>query len=267
MGRIAVFLLASCLYGQDLFHKAPPAVDEALRARITKFYQLHIDGSAHAMRQAETMVAEDTKDFFYTSAKPRYTDFEIKRIDYNGDFTKASVVVMVHRVVAMLGITKPMAWPEPSHWTLENGEWYWQVSQDDQLNSPFGRRKPESETGEAKAGAPPVIPSQQEMEQKFAEVSADKKLVVLDPNKESSAQFVISNPLAGAITLILDTTHGPGFEARLDTEIVPPGGKATVTVDWKPGLRAAPKWLQMVVRVSPTNGVIPLRVKFAEGPQ
>ena len=270
MGRIAFLMLACCLYGQDLFHKAPPAVDEALRARISKFYQLHVDGSARALRQAEAMVAEDTKDYFYASAKPKYTGFEINRIDYSDDFTTAKAVVMVQRIVAMPGLTnKPMPWPEPSRWKLVNGEWYWYLSEDDLLNTPFGRRNPDNVTASTGAGTAPVIPGEKEMEQKFAQVNADKKLVVLDANKESTGQFVITNPLAGAITLTLDvdTLHAKGFEAHLDTEMVPSGGKAVVAVEWKPGQAPAPRWLQMVVRVSPTNVVIPLRVKFAADPQ
>jgi hypothetical protein len=41
----------------ELFSKAPPTVDAALRARISKFYQLHVESK---FRQAEALVAEDT---------------------------------------------------------------------------------------------------------------------------------------------------------------------------------------------------------------
>src|ERR1044071_5965016 len=100
MHRACVFvLLASCLSAQapaDLFHKAPPAVDEALRARIAKFYQLHVDSK---FRQAEALVAEDSKDFFYSANKPKYLGFEIKQIIYSDDFTKARAVVITQMVI------------------------------------------------------------------------------------------------------------------------------------------------------------------------
>lgn len=264
MGRTVLSLLAvCCLYGQtptDLFHKAPPAVDEALRARIAKFYQLHVDGK---FRQAEGLVAEESKDFFYSSNKPKYLGFEIKGIEYSDDFTTAKATVIGQRIVMMPGFAdKPMPVPEPSRWKLVNGEWYWYVTDDDLYQTPFGRMKP-STAGTGPAAAP-VIPSQQEMTKVIAEVRADKKEVILEAGKESSGEFLIANTMAGTINLTLEAPHGPGFEARLDESVLPPGGKAKVTVEWKPGLRQAPKWLQMVVRVEPTNRVIPLRVKFAE---
>src|SRR5438067_7758827 len=93
----AVFLV-SCLSAQppaDLFHKAPPAVDEALRARISKFFQLHVEGK---FRQAESLVAEDSKDFFYSANKPKYLGYEIRDIAYTDDFTKAKAVVVAQMI-------------------------------------------------------------------------------------------------------------------------------------------------------------------------
>src|ERR1700724_3603210 len=92
---LPVFALASCLLAQrpaDLFSKAPPEVDEALRARVAKFYQAHVDGKP---RRAEELVAEDTKDYFYTARKPQYLSFQIIKIDYTDTFTKATVTTMV----------------------------------------------------------------------------------------------------------------------------------------------------------------------------
>src|SRR5260370_24279308 len=76
--------------GQDsLFDKAPPDVDEALRARITGFYQAHVDKK---FRQADQFVAEDTKDFYYESNKPAYLSFNIGKITYSENFTKAKAI-------------------------------------------------------------------------------------------------------------------------------------------------------------------------------
>jgi hypothetical protein len=261
MHRALFYLLAAAgLCGQtptDLFHKAPPAVDEALRARIAKFYQLHVEGK---FRLAEALVADETKDYFYSAGKPKYLGFEINRIDYADDFTTAKAVVITQRIVAMPGLTnKPMPWPEPSKWKLVNGDWYWYLTEDDLLTSPFGKSKP---TPASDASQVPVIPGQEEMAKTLAEVRADKKEVTLKGDEESSAQFVISNPLSGAITLTVEGPPGSGFTVEVDHAEVPPGGKATVTVAWKPGSRPAPRLIQIVARVQPVNIVIPLRVKF-----
>ncbi len=91
---VGAILLAGSA-GQDsgeLFRKAPPEVDAALRARISKFYQAHVDGK---YRLAEPLVAEDTKDFFYQANKPHYLSFGITRIDYSDNFTKAKATIRV----------------------------------------------------------------------------------------------------------------------------------------------------------------------------
>src|SRR5690348_7261241 len=103
--RTAFLSLAgvACLFAQeatDLFQKAPPAVDEALRARIKEFFQFHVDSK---FRQAEALVAEDSKDFFYSANKPKYLGFEIKNIAYNDDFTKAKATVVTQMVIMAPG--------------------------------------------------------------------------------------------------------------------------------------------------------------------
>src|SRR5260370_17579573 len=81
-------LLVSALWAQnpgDLLDKAPPDVEEALRARITAFYQAHVDKK---FRQADEYVAADTKDFYYEANKPAYLALEIGKITYSDNFTK-----------------------------------------------------------------------------------------------------------------------------------------------------------------------------------
>src|ERR1044072_8874593 len=80
--------------------KAPAGVDEALRARITEFYQFHVTGE---YRKAEKMVAEDSQDIYYEHNKPKYLSFEIKTIAYAENFTKAKVSVTCEQYVNGLG--------------------------------------------------------------------------------------------------------------------------------------------------------------------
>ena len=57
-----------------------------MRARIQEFFDLHVKTQ---YRKAEELVAEDTKDYFYTHDKPTYLSCEITKIDYSENFTKA----------------------------------------------------------------------------------------------------------------------------------------------------------------------------------
>ena len=54
---------------------ASPEVDQAPCARLSEFYQDHVDGK---FRHAEAVVAEETKDYFYSTSKPRYLSYEIE---------------------------------------------------------------------------------------------------------------------------------------------------------------------------------------------
>ena len=124
----------------DLFHKPPADVDRALRARINEFYQDHVKGE---FRKAEALVAEDTKDYFYDGNKPHYLSFELVSIKYSDDFQKAEALVKVEQRVLLPGFDgKPMIFPIPSFWKLENGEWYWYVDKEKMYDTPFGRMTP-----------------------------------------------------------------------------------------------------------------------------
>src|SRR5215475_5648840 len=91
---LTMFAAVALAQSQDPFNRPPADVDEALRARIKLFYQYHVTGDAQAYRKAEALVAEDTKDYFYTHNKPKYISFEISRIDYSDHFTKAKATVL-----------------------------------------------------------------------------------------------------------------------------------------------------------------------------
>src|SRR5262245_19462395 len=102
MFRLILFvILAAALLAQapaDLFNKPPVEVDAALRARIDEFYGYHV---IQQFRLAEALVAEDTKDFFYSHNKPLYLSFQISRIEYSKDFTKAKATVIGEQFVMM----------------------------------------------------------------------------------------------------------------------------------------------------------------------
>src|SRR5690242_9576995 len=119
-GAVFAIGLASFLpavFGQnpaDLFKKAPPDVDEALRGRISKFYQAQVDGHP---RQSEQYVAEDSKDYFFEMRKPRILAFEIRQIDYTDNFTKATVITFAQLYVKFPGFDKkPLSMPVKTLW-------------------------------------------------------------------------------------------------------------------------------------------------------
>ena len=233
----------------DLFNKPPADVDRALRARISEFYQDHVDGK---FRQADALVAEDTKDFYFASNKPKYLSFEIQRIDYSEGFTRAKATILCEQYVMMPGFAnKPLKVPTPSTWKLVDGQWYWYVDQNALRQTPFGTMQP----GPGAQSGLPAVPSGKDMAFIFTQVKADKSVVSLKPGIEE--QVTITNGAQGQVSLEL-TGKVPGVEVKLDRMNLAAGEKAILRLrasnDAKPGV--------LSLRVEQTNQVIPIQVKI-----
>jgi hypothetical protein len=259
MYRFAWFaLFAAFAFGQsnDPFQPKPPAkVDAALRARVQEFFDLHVKGQ---FRKAEELVAEDTKDFFYSGNKPRYLSFEVSRIDYSEKFTRAKVTVVCEQYIMMPGFAdRPMKVPTPSTWKLENGKWYWYVDQDALLNTPWGRMKP-GPFPEKGAGAPPSltsIPTSADFLYKL--IRLDKTAVQLKAGE--SAEVTIASGAPGPVMLSVPADL-PGIEATLDKGTLPGGGKATLTLRAAQGAKSG----VLNIQVEPTMQRLPLQITIVE---
>src|SRR5579864_2967688 len=148
--RLCPFLIACALAsGQDtsdLFEKAPPPIDEALRARVTQFYQAYVSGK---FREAYPLVAEDSQDAFFGASKEALKSCEILRIKYTDDFTKADVVEACKGEWNYHGVKTATSFPLTSHWKIVDGQWFWYYVKPTTAPSPF------SPTGFISASADP----------------------------------------------------------------------------------------------------------------
>lgn len=253
-----VTLAAAALWAQNAGQQGPqppPDVDQALRARINEFCELHHQSK---FRQAEQMVAEDTKDYFYNAGKPTYVSYQIQSITYNQDFTKATAMVICEQYLPAPGFEgKTVKLLTPFNWKIENGQWMWYIDKDSLLVTPFGKMtlapRPGEDPTPGPAHPPPVIPMS--IEQFLALVKADKTALSLKPG--ASDQVVISNATSGVVTLaILQQVRG--VEAKLDNAAIPAAGKAVLTVHAGP--EAAPGVLKVAVR--PVGRVISIKVSI-----
>ena len=118
-------LLALCVASafaqpNDPFKPKPPAeVDAALRARLQEFFDLHVKGQ---FRKAEELVAEESKDYFYTHNKPKYLSCEFTRIDYLEHFTKANALMLCEQYIMVPGFSQTShEGAHPQH--VETGAW------------------------------------------------------------------------------------------------------------------------------------------------
>jgi hypothetical protein len=240
---------------QNSFDKAPPDVDDALRARISKFFQAHVDGKP---RLAEQYVADDSKDFFYSANKPRYFSFEISRIDYSDNFTKAKATVLAAMVIPVPGfMDKPMKAPIPSYWKQVDGQWYWYVDPDRINLTPFGKMK---ESGAKPSGLSDFGKGPDD-KTLLAQVTADKGQVELS-QEGVPAQVTITNRMPGRVSLTIQNQAEPGLEMKLDHTELKAGEKALMVFRVTNKERHPTAPLTALVLVEPVHSVIPIIVRF-----
>lgn len=241
--------LAFAQNSKNPFDKPPANVDDALRARMAEFYQLHVTGK---FRQAELLVAPAARDAFYASAKPDIKDFKITDVVYSDSYKKAKATIVSKMQVGVMGTVQVMTVPFPSNWEIEKGKWCFYYPEN--RSTPFGPISSKTvEMGKA-AEANPFKPV--ELGDVANAVKADRNIIRLGSPED---KITISNALPGSVTLSLSEPRFAGLDVKLDRTELKAGEKAILTVTPKP---AGPKTrLTIGVIVMPTNQVIQIEVK------
>ncbi|MGA3018555.1 MAG: hypothetical protein ABSF62_15645 [Bryobacteraceae bacterium] len=254
---IAVLLAAAC-FAQTTppdAPKPPAGVDQALRARVNEFYGLLLKRD---FRKAEALIAEDTKDYYYGIGKPDFTKFELLEIRYSDDFTHATAIVQCTQKVVQPGF--PLSeWnlKIPSAWKLENGNWYWYVSQTEVMTPVGIVKKVEAGNGAggsapATDGGPPkVVPKPPDFA--YGKVAADKNMVTLEENKAEKVTIV--NGSTGEIRLSMPKQLG--LDLQLEPAVLLAGEKAVLTVR---ALRDSVSGV-VYVEVIPTGEIVAVKVE------
>ncbi len=267
---LLLFAGAACLAAQpasDLLEKAPPHIDQALRERVRFFYQAHVDGK---FRLADQVVHEDSKDAFFAADKRRYKDFDIVKIDYEENFTKARVVVAVKTDFLMPGAGRiPVTIPLTTLWKYDKGTWWWYVeprSAEEGAATPFGTMKPGKDTD---ASSP--FRKLQNMPGASAirsQVKVSGTSVTLDCRESAdSGEIVISNGMPGMLKVTLSMPAAEGFTARVDKEEIPARGEAKVLFSCEANPKLAGKTIRGTLSIQPTNHRIPVTVRFQPATQ
>jgi hypothetical protein len=274
---IPIGLLAALVFGQSpsgLFDQAPPQLDQALRARVAKFYQAHVDGK---FRVADQVVAEESKDAFFEADKTRYRGFEIAKITYSDQFTRALVLTTCDSEFITPVARFPVKMPITTFWKLENGEWFWYVDPRPQrVQTPFGKRDaPPVEPAPGPGGAPPsggasgaatIPPRMLDASDVLNQVRVSSTQVKLSSFEPAAAEVTVSNRMPGVIRLSLSYAGFPGFTASLERASLGAGESAKILLDCKPADKRAKPTLRVELRIEPTGQTIPIQVVFAVPP-
>jgi hypothetical protein len=250
-------------FGQNpaaLFQKAPPDVEEALRARVQKFYGFYMEGK---FRAADALVAEDSKDAFYVAGKRKCRSIEIDTLRFSADFSKAEVFVSCDTdvMIEMVGPV-PAKVPMRTRWKTLGGDWFWYVepASEQGMPTPFGLFKPGSPNGPPAAmGVPPTGVSVQALTKL---VKVDRQQVSFDANTGGVARVVVTNTMAGGVSLILEPKEIAGFELTLDKKDLAQAQSAVLSISYVPSKDRKPSPALVKIVVSPIEQEIPIRIGF-----
>ena len=212
---------------QSLFEKAPPHVDEALRARISFFYQAHVDGK---FRLADTVVHEDSKDAFFVADKNKCEAFKIIKIVYEEGYTKASATVAVDTDFFMPGFGKmPTSVPLTTFWKFDEGEWWWYTNPEisSTKRTPFGIMRAGKERDSADTYE--KIKNMPTAGQISAQFAVDREQVELDCAAGGEETVNLANSLRGEVFLTLSVPENEDFTARLSQTKLGYQDKAVIT--------------------------------------
>jgi len=244
-------------------------VDKALRARFSQFFQYHVDGD---FRRAYDLVAEDTKEEYFNSAKLRLKSFEIADIQYSDDFQKAEVNATVTMVMAIRLQDNVSTVPMLTTWKLEDGKWVWyhKLKTGDpltpmgpsnigpQANGTQAPKIPEHIDDAAVAGAAAAIVNQ---------ISLSRGVVALSGEKASSDKVVVHNGNPGFVRLSLAAVPEiPGFSVKFDKTDLATNQDAVLQFQYTRTSDESRPPFQIRIVADPFNQILPVTVNLGEPP-
>jgi hypothetical protein len=236
-------------------------VDQALRARVTEYYQALLAGK---YRAAERFVAEDSQDAYIARGKPSIKGFDITRIDYSENFTKAEVALLCPGEWYMNGQKFSVKIPVHDLWKFEDGQWLWYVVlEKNVLHTPFGTiHKSDAEL--ANNRELPAMKDPRAAAQAILNlVTLDRDHVALRINRKDSAQVLIKNSMPGSIEVQESHPQVKGFKVTLDRKTLAPGetGKLVLQTEGE-DVTTVPPDAKVEIFVQPTSRLLPVIVKF-----
>jgi hypothetical protein len=265
--------------------KAPPEVEQALRARVTEFFQLHVESN---FQKAYGMVAEDTKVYYFNNKKNTYKSFRIAAVKFlNSDFTKASVDLECQQVMERVqfnGVVIPV--PMTTLWKIEDGKWMWYRDPNYANLTPMGpsdvSKINPGATDEQIAARLKDLTSPESIAKRGLQIvgqsGLDKQEVTLAMDKPSSAEVTFHNGQSGYIKLELNAGDKvAGFSATLDKVDVGMNENAVLKLRYDPpaGASAAgggsarpspaqamPQAVTVKLFMQPFNQIFPVTVHF-----
>ncbi len=238
-----------------IFNQAPPLVNNALIANVSKFYQLQVEGK---FRQCVPLVADESQDDYFNIEKSKYRGFEILKVEYKDNFKKAVVTLKVGITYVFHGEAVPLEAPIASNWKLEKGIWKWYLNKSVAHTTPFGGLN-------AGPGDPEdhLVTRPKSVPQLLNQVSMDKQDLQLSSFEDSKAEILISNFMPGIVTLMLDYELLPGMSITLEKKVLKSGEKTRLLVAYHPADKVAKPMRRGLLTIEETGASMPFNITFA----
>jgi hypothetical protein len=256
MDRRLLFPIAAVTAWAQQPSPAAAEAEAALRARATQFFQLQVDKK---FRQAEAMVADDTKDQYYDGKKFNMESFDIQSVELLSDNTRAKITIKakVKLIVPAVAQTVTVDAPSITAWKIENGQWMYYVEQADFIETPFGKisRRPTPGAPSPLASMPGRAPdlatlrNQVKIDRTSAELSSENPRQTL----------TISNQSPGPVDLALTGDHLEGLAVKIEKSHLNAGEASKVQIELKGG---SPQPQTVRIVVSPFNSELEFRVSM-----
>lgn len=249
---IGVLLLMAPLWAQ-LTRKAPPDVEAALKARVEKFYNLYQQGK---FRQAESVVAEQSRDLYYGMQKTPIRNHQFEDISFSEDFQTAHVLVSClsgHPRLASAGLRVPV----PSTWKVINGEWYMLI--EPRTTTPFGPMKWD-DPRETKQ-EPPARATLETVTTGTFQVEPQKITFPRQGSGIVSRSIVVKNNLPGPLTLELENEI-PGVTVKLPQKALPPKSQVSFEISYDPQRGKLSGTKELALRAMPLGSTATIQLQF-----
>lgn len=253
---IALLVLAPVL-AQNV-PKAPPGAEEALRARVSQFYGLFRDAK---FRQAEALIAEQSRDIFYTMSKVPISDFRIESIAFDDSFQTAQVLVSCLANTprtAGLGLYVPVT----GRWNLIDGQWFLVLELRNSTPwGPIGAVTPPESKQAAKLQPPPRASLETLTSGAFG--VDPLKLVFSARGQQVVVQSVqVRNNLPGLLTLEIEGADLPGLSVIQTGKNIPAQSQISFQLKYNPQVGRLSGAHEITVRVQPLNLAKVIQLRF-----
>lgn len=259
----AILTTALSAQSTDLFSKAPPDVDAALRAKVTEFFDLHVQGK---FRAADKLVCEDSKDAYFDAVKRKYISFEIMKVNYDPGFQSAKVITKLEADFVNQQFQRNWVFPLTSHWKVEAGAWcYYIPPMPKEVETPFGisksARQPKDPsalgTATAVAADPKLI-----MAQIAKQVVLSSTKMKLKGYEASTDGIEIRNGTPGPLEVTFMGHEFPGLKITVEPATIPAGGKGQVKAEYLPKDIWAKPTYKFMVMIEPVAYKVPVTIYF-----